>query len=44
MKPFLSRAVVRAGTTGAIAPVDFEEEINHKTEERELGTVLKIGR
>ena len=29
---------------GSIAPVNFEEEINHKTDERELGTVLKIGR
>ena len=48
------RAVVRAGETGAIAPIDFqkgsiapvnfEEEINHKTDKRELETVLKIGR
>ena len=48
------RAVVRAGATGAIAPVDFqkgsiapvnfEEEINHKTDERGLGIVLKIDR
>ena len=48
------RAVVRGGATGAIAPVDFQkgsiapvnfkEEVNHKTDKRELETVLKIGR